>query len=109
MGHQGTRKHSLPNWKNRTLFHADNLAILRAMNSESVDLIATDPPFNKSRDFHATPDSLAAGASFQDRWSWERDVHQDWVDQITDDHPRQYWRNIDKGTGDRIAKGVGGR
>ena len=58
------------------------------MNSESVDLIATDPPFNKSRDFHATPDSLAAGASFQDRWSWERDVHQDWVDQITDDHPR---------------------
>ena len=58
------------------------------MNSESVDLIATDPPFNKSRDFHATLDSLAAGASFQDRWSWERDVHQDWVDQITDDHPR---------------------
>ena len=77
-----------PNWKNRTLFHCDNLPVLRAMNSESVDLIATDPPFNKSRDFHATPDSLAAGASFQDRWSWERDVHQDWVDQVTDDHPR---------------------
>ena len=58
------------------------------MNSESVDLIATDPPFNKSKDFHATPDSLAAGAKFQDRWSWERDVHQEWVDQITDDHPK---------------------
>ena len=77
-----------PNWLNRTLFHGDNLLFLRAMNSESVDLVATDPPFNKSRDFHATPDSLAAGASFQDRWSWERDVHQDWVDQITDDYPR---------------------
>ena len=77
-----------PNWKNRTLFHGDNLPVLRAMNSESVDLIATDPPFNKSRDFHATPDSLASGASFQDRWSWERDVHHDWVDQITDDYPR---------------------
>ena len=77
-----------PNWKNRNLFHCDNLSVLRAMNSESVDLIATDPPFNKSRDFHATPDSLSAGASFQDRWSWERDVHQDWVDQITDDYPR---------------------
>ena len=76
------------NWKNRTLFHGDNLAFLRAMNSESVDLIATDPPFNKGRDFHATPDSLAAGAKFQDRWSWERDVHEDWVDQITDDYPR---------------------
>ena len=76
------------NWQNRTLFHGDNLAFMRAMNSDSVDLIATDPPFNKSRDFHATPDSLAAGAKFQDRWSWERDVHQEWIDQITDDYPR---------------------
>ena len=57
------------------------------MNSESVDLIATDPPFNKGRDFHATPDSLAKGAKFQDRWSWKEDVQQDWVDQITDDYP----------------------
>ena len=77
-----------PNWHNRTLFHGDNLKFMRAMNSESVDLIATDPPFNKGRDFHATPDSLAAGAKFQDRWSWELDVHQEWVDQITDDYPR---------------------
>ena len=77
-----------PNWRNRTLFHGDNLQFLRAMNTESVDLIATDPPFNKGRDFHATPDSLAAGAKFQDRWSWERDVHEEWADQITDDYPR---------------------
>ena len=77
----------VPNWQNRTLFHGDNLKFLRSMNSESVDLIATDPPFNKGRDFHATPDSLAKGASFQDRWSWETDVHQEWVDHITDDHP----------------------
>ena len=76
------------NWKNRTLFHGDNLPFLRAMNSESVDLIATDPPFNKGKDFHATPDSLAAGARFQDRWSWEKDVHEEWVDKITDDYPR---------------------
>ena len=58
------------------------------MNSETVHLIATDPPFKKGRDFHATPDSLAEGASFQDRWSWEHDVHQEWVDQITDDFPK---------------------
>ena len=78
----------VPNWQNRTLFHGDNLPFLRAMNSESVYLIATDPPFNKGRDFHATPDSLASGAKFQDRWSWERDVHEEWTDQITDDYPR---------------------
>ena len=76
------------NWKNRTPFHGDNLTFLRGMNSESVDLIATDPPVNKGRDFHATPHSLAAGAKFQDRWSWERDVHEEWTDQIRDDHPR---------------------
>ena len=78
----------VPNWGNRTLFHGDNINFLRAMNSESVHLIATDPPFNKGKDFHATPDSLARGASFQDRWSWDRDVHQEWVDQITDDFPK---------------------
>ena len=75
---------------NRTLYIHDNIDILRGMNSESVDLIATDPPFNKGRDFHATPDSLAKGARFQDRWSWEADVHPDWVDSIKDDQPALY-------------------
>ena len=79
--------HGVPNWPNRTLFHGDNLDFLRAMNSNSVHLIATDPPFNKGRDFHATPDSLTSGASFHDRWSWDKDVHQEWVDQIMDDWP----------------------
>ena len=76
-----------PNFRNRTLYHGDNLPVLRGMNSGSVDLIATDPPFNKGKDFHATPDSLAAGAKFQDRWSWADDVEQAWVDQIADDWP----------------------
>ena len=83
-----------PNWANRTLFHHDNLAVLRGMNSESVHLIATDPPFNKGRDFHATPDSLAAGAKFQDRWSWKNDVEGEWIDQIRDDCPA-VWEVID--------------
>ena len=83
-----------PNWSNRTLFHGDNLGFLRGMNSGSVHLIATDPPFNKGRDFHATPDSLAAGARFQDRWSWADDVEGEWVDQIQDDWPA-VWEVID--------------
>lgn len=85
---RGETELSNANWKNRTLFHGDNLEIMRGMDSETIDLIATDPPFNKGRDFHSTPDSLDAGAKFQDRWSWEKDVHQEWVDQITDDYPR---------------------
>ena len=79
------------NYKNRTLFHGDNLDFMRGMNSETVDLIATDPPFNKGKDFHATPDSLAVGAKFQDRWSWDEDVDQEWVDQIADDWPNVWY------------------
>ena len=63
------------------------------MNSETVDLIATDPPFNKGRDFHATPDSVARGARFQDRWSWDADVHEEWTDAIQDDYP-EVWSVI---------------
>ena len=78
----------------QTLMQGDNLAFLRAINSECIDLIATDPPFNKGKDFHATPDSLAAGASFHDRWSWDNDVEQEWVDEIQDDWPA-VWEVID--------------
>ena len=76
-----------PNFANRTLYHGDNLKFLRGINSGTVHLIATDPPFNKNKDFHATPDSLAAGARFADRWKWDVDVHPEWVDAIQDDWP----------------------
>ena len=39
------------NFKNRTLYHGDNLGFPRGMNSETVHLIATAPPFNKNRDY----------------------------------------------------------
>lgn len=45
------------------------------LESESVDLIATDPPLNKGRDFHADPKSLKkekSGGSFVDRPTLER-------------------------------------
>ena len=76
------------NVANRTLFHGDNLAFLRGINTETVDLVATDPPFNKGDDFHATPDSLAEGARFQDRWAWDETVHTEWVDKLEDDWPK---------------------
>ena len=68
------------------MYHGDNLDFLRGMNSETVHLIATDPPFNKSRDFHATPDSLASGAGFQDRWYWRDDIHDEWLLEIQREH-----------------------
>lgn len=83
-----------PNWQNCTLFHGDNLDFLRGMNSGTVHVIATDPPFNKGRDSHATPDNLAAGARFQERWSWADDVEGEWVYQIQDDW-QAVWEVID--------------
>ena len=83
-----------PNWENRTLYHGDNLDFMRSMHSSTVDLIATDPPFNKGRDFHATPESLTAGASFHDRWRWDEDVHPEWTEQMQDDWPA-VWAVID--------------
>ena len=83
-------QHPNPNFQNRSLYQMDNLAVLRGINSGTIDLIATDPPFNKGRDFHATPASLAAGASFQDRWSWKDDVQPVWVEQIEDGWPETH-------------------
>ena len=36
------------NWTYRTMWTGDNLDIMRSMNSESVDLIYLDPPFNSN-------------------------------------------------------------
>ena len=37
---------SIPNFKNHTIWTGDNLPIMRGLNSESVDLLYLDPPFN---------------------------------------------------------------
>ena len=92
----------IQNFKNRTMFHGDNLDFLRGINSGTVHLIATDPPFNKNKDFHSTPDSLGRGARFSDRWKWDRDVHPDWVDAIQDDWPA-VWQVIQAA---RVAYGL---
>ena len=80
-----------PNFPNRVLYHGDNLDFLRGINSETVHLIATDPPFNKNKDFHATPDSLAHGGKFQDRWSWQNHLQPEWLDSISKDYP-EVWQ-----------------
>ena len=82
------------NIANRTVFHGDNLKFLRGINSGTVHLIATDPPFKKDKDFYATHDSLATGARFSDRWKWDVDVHPEWVDAIQDDRPA-VWQVIE--------------
>ena len=74
---------------NRTLFTGDNLYVLRGMNSESVDLIYLDPPFNSNANYAAPIGSEAAGAAFKDTWTLD-DVDAEWHGQIADEHPGLY-------------------
>ena len=86
---------STPNWANRTMWTGDNLPILRGMNSESVDLIYLDPPFNSNRDYSAPIGSEAAGAAFKDTWTLE-DVDEAWHGEVAEQNPAVYsvihWR-----------------
>lgn len=92
------------NFSNRTLYHGDNLPFLQHLNSNTVHLIYADPPFNKNRDFHTDPESVASGGGrvgFTDRWKWDQDVQEEWVDDIKDDHPK-VWQAITAG---RVVSG----
>ena len=80
---------AVPNWANRTLWTGDNLDIMRGMNSESVDLIYLDPPFNSNRLYAAPIGSEAAGAAFKDTWTLD-DVDEAWHGEIADRDPTLY-------------------
>ena len=54
---------------NRTLFVGDNIDVLADFNSECIDLIYIDPPFNSKRTYTAPSDSIAQGVTFHDRWN----------------------------------------
>ena len=77
------------NFVDKTIWTGDNLDILRGLNSESVDLIYLDPPFNSNRDYAAPVGSQAAGAKFEDTWNLSKlDVA--WMGLIADEQPAMY-------------------
>lgn len=78
-----------PNFANRTVWTRDNLDVLRGINSECVDLIYLDPPYNSKRNFAAPIGSKAAGAAFQDTWSLS-DVDLAWHGEIAEQSPALY-------------------
>ena len=84
-----------PNFKNRTFFHGDNLDFLREMNSETVKLIATDPPFKKQQGWFSNV------GGYKDTWTWQRDAqgldldgnavaenHAEWMENARKDLPK---------------------
>ncbi len=77
------------NFAPRTIWTGDNLDILRGLNSETVDLIYLDPPFNSNRTYAAPIGSRAAGAAFKDAWTLD-DLDTAWLGLIADRHPAMY-------------------
>ena len=75
-----------PNFADKTIWTGDNLDVLRGMNSECVDLIYLDPPFNSNRDYEAPVGSAAAGAAFKDTWALS-DLDVAWMGLIADEYP----------------------
>ena len=69
------------NWSHQTIWTGDCLDILRGMNSESVDLVYLDPPFNSKANYAAPIGSKAAGAAFKDTWTLD-DVDVEWINLI---------------------------
>ncbi len=79
-----------PNWAAQTVWTADNLHVMRGMNSASVDLVYLDPPFNSKTDYAAPIGSAAAGAAFKDTWTLT-DIDAEWINLMEDRHPA-VWR-----------------
>ena len=77
------------NVKNRTIFCHDNLDILKGINSNCVDLIYLDPPFNKNKKFTAPIGSSAEGAEFSDIFR-EEDIKDEWLETIKEDRDDIY-------------------
>ncbi len=55
----------------RRLYYSDNLPILRDFESESIDLIYLDPPFNSNKAYNIIyPNDLGQVMAFEDTWYW---------------------------------------
>ena len=69
-----------------TLYTNDNLYILNGLNSNFVDLIYLDPPFNSKRLYSTPIGKKQARASFKDMWSW-KDVNEAYLETLSEKYP----------------------
>ena len=75
-----------PNFTSKTIWTGDCLDIMRGMNSQCIDLIYLDPPFNSKTNYAAPIGSKAAGAAFKDTWALS-EVDVEWINLIEAKHP----------------------
>ena len=75
--------------ENRTIFENDNLHVLRGLDTDTIDLIYLDPPFNSNRTYEAPIGSEAAGAAFKDSWTLS-DLDNAWHGELAEREPALY-------------------
>ncbi|GAK50858.1 DNA methylase N-4/N-6 domain protein [Candidatus Moduliflexus flocculans] len=80
---------------NNVLYYGDNLPILHDyIESDSVDLIYLDPPFNSNRSYNVLfknetgKDSEAQLTAFEDTWQWDRAAEATYRDLVNDAPPQ---------------------
>ena len=71
------------------MWTGDNLDVLRGLNSDCIDLVYADPPFNSNQEYAAPIGSKAAGAAFKDTWTLS-DVDDAWHGEIAEQAPGVY-------------------
>ncbi len=77
-----------------TLYYGDNLPILKEhIQTESIDLIYLDPPFNSNRNYNVLfkeesgQEAEAQITAFEDTWHWNQDTEKTYQDLITGGTP----------------------
>ena len=80
----------MPTLTRNTLFYGDNLPILREwIDSESVDLVYLDPPFNSSRSYNVLfrdergKETEAQITAFEDTWHWNESAEHTYHELVT--------------------------
>lgn len=53
-----------------TIYHGDAVQVLKSIETESVDLIFADPPYNIGKDFDGTHDKVEEEEYFSWCWNW---------------------------------------
>ncbi len=72
------------------LYYGDNLDVLReSIQTESVDLVYLDPPFNSNRSYNVLfqqrsgADAQAQIEAFDDTWTWSPEAEQQYLELVS--------------------------
>ena len=80
------KKSKAPPRFSKTIFTGDCLGVMRGFDSDSIDLIYLDPPFNSNANYAAPIGSKAAGAEFKDTWNLS-EIDLEWVVLLEKEYP----------------------